>query len=611
VIRRRRVLLLLLLAAVAVALALGVPTERGPSSAAPGAPGDPGVAAFADSGDPLLQRLAAHARARTDGDLERLVELMSGDDVAAFRAAQDLADHPDAGPALRRDALERVLALRIDEPLARRERTALLLALGAEADAAGDAGTAREAYLDALPDPRAADALADLISDPYRLSAALLEARLHERALDALGELAAPSIEAPALRALGRYDEALDAYRRWLEQVPDSRTARFGLAWSHWFLGDLDAAEAVFAALGGSDADYGRALIANRRGDVGEAARLLTSTGVASRLWLATTLLEQEGRVEEAVEVYLRLARGGSDYADDAAWRVRVLGLRADRPDWLAAGDAALPATGFFASLLGAPAAGPTRDDLADAEPAALARARTLAEVGDESGARLVLSFALREARAGGADEATVVALGEALAALGEYRQPQRAAAAFLAAGSEQYRTWRIAYPEAWPDRVRLEAKHAGVDPHLVWAVMRRESAFFPDAISRSGAQGLMQVMPATWDWLAEVQDETPDDPFDIDANIRYGTVYLGWLQEYFAGDELLVVPSYNRGQGYIRRLYDDETVRRDKDELFRRIDAHETREYLQAVLAAKATYDALAAFPARADGALRTPASR
>jgi soluble lytic murein transglycosylase len=596
--RRRRLLALVLLAAVAVALALGVPTDRNASG--PVAQSD--VAAFADSGDPLLERLAAHARARADGDLDRLATLMSGEDAAAFRAASDLAAHPDASPALRRDALARVLALRIDDPLARRERTELLLALAEASEAAGDVAAARDAFEQALPDARAADGLARLEEDPYRLAAAFLEARLHQRALDALGELAAPSIEAPALRALGRYDEALEAYRRWLEQVPDSRTARFGLAWSHWFLEDLDAAAAVFASLGGPDADYGLALIANRRGDVGEAARLLVATDVASRLWLATTLLERDGRLEQAVDVYLRLAAGDSDYADDAAWRVRVLGLREDRPDWVAAGDAALPARGFFAQRLGAPPAGPTRDDLPRADLPALQQARTLAEVGDEAGARLVLGFALREARATDADEATLVALGEALNAVGEYRQPQRAAAALLAAGSEQYRTWRLAYPEAWPDRVRLEAKQAEVDPHLVWAVMRRESAFFPEAVSRSGAQGLMQVMPTTWDWLAEVQDEAPDDPFDVDANIRYGTVYLGWLQAYFAGEELLVVPSYNRGQGYIGRLFDDRTVRRDMDELFRRIDAHETREYLQAVLAFKATYDALAAFASPTD---------
>lgn len=600
--RRRTLLAVLLAAAVAVAWALGVPPFGPAERGAPGASEPTSVAAFADRDDPALERLAVHARARADDDTEALAALLDGDDVAAYRAAVDLAGWHGIDPDLRQDALERVLALRIDEPLARRETTDLLVALGATAEAAGDLDAAADAYREALPDARAADALARLDGDPYRLANAFLQARLHERALEALGDLAAPSIEAPALRALGRHDEALDAYLRWLEEVPDDRSARFGVAWSHWYLGDLDVAEAAFAALGGPDAAYGRGLIANRRGDIEEAARLLVSSEVPSRLWLATTLLERDERWSDAADVYRTLAATDSAYADDAAWRLRVLGAREDRPDWIAAGEAALPASGFFASLLGAPSAGPTRDDLERSTPPALDASRILAETGDEEGARLVLLFALRDAEAEGASEADLVALGEALNALGEYRQPQRTAAALLRAGSEQFRTWRLAYPEAWPDLVRLHAKHAEVDPNLVWAVMRRESAFFPDAISRSGAQGLMQVMPTTWDWLAEIQGESPGEPFDIGANIRYGVTYLGWLDDYFAGDEQLIVPSYNRGQGYIRRLYDGEEVRRDKDELFRSIDALETREYLQAVLATRDVYDALAAFERRSD---------
>lgn len=601
---------MLLLAAIAVAVALGVPTllstdERAPATG--DAPQDRSVRAFANLDDPALRRIASHAVARAQGDRETLLALAEGSDVASLRAARDLADDAAAPPDVRRFALERVLALRIDEPLARRELAELHVSLARAAEEAGDPDAALATYREALPDERAIAGVLRLESDPYRRANAFLQARLHREALDALGDLAAPSIEAPALRALGRHDEGLDAYRRWLDEVPGDAEALAGVAWSHWFLGDLDAAEIAFTRLGGATGAYGRALIANRRGELDEAVRLLVATGDARRLWLATSLLEGDGRWSEAVDVYLRIAAGDSVYADDAAWRVRVLGERYDRPSWIAAGEAALPSDGWFALRTGASVPGPSRADLPDARPDALATARSLAEANDVEGARLVLAFALRDATdaPSGADtatpldpvarEATIVALGEALAALGEYRQPQRAAAPLVAAGSEQLRTWRLAYPEAWPEHVRFHAKEAGVDPHLVWAVMRRESAFFPEAISRSGAQGLMQVMPTTWDWLAEIQDETPADPFDVADNIRYGITYLGWLDTYFDGDELLVVPSYNRGQGYIGRLYDSDEVRRDDDELLRAIDALETREYLQAVLFTRRIYDALA----------------
>lgn len=608
--RRRTSLFVLLLAAIAVAVALGVPTLRSASDR-PQPAGDATngttIQAFANIDDPLLQRLAIHAVARAENDRATLLELAGGTDVASLRAARDLAFDDELPADLRRFAIERVLALRIDEPLARRERLELQLAHARASEEAGNVDAALAGFREALPDERAIAAVERLEEDPYRRANAFLQARLHREALEALGGRAAPSIEAPALRALGRHEEGLDAYRRWLDEVPGDAEALAGLAWSHWFLGDLEAAEGAFERLGGPTGAYGRALIANRRGELDEAVRLLVSTGDARRLWLATSLLEGAERWSEAVDVYLRIAEGDSVYADDAAWRVRVLGERFDRPDWTASGNAALPPDGWFALRTGARAPGPSRADLPVLRPDAIDAARALAEVDDVEGARLVLAFALRDAIEAptGADapapsdpvtrEATIVALGEALGALGEYRQPQRAVAPLVAEGSEQLRTWRLAYPEAWPEHVRLEAKEAGVDPHLVWAVMRRESAFFPEAISRSGAQGLMQVMPATWDWLAEIQDEQPADPFDVADNIRYGITYLGWLDDYFDGEELLVVPSYNRGQGYIGRLYASPEVRRDADELIRSIDALETREYLQAVLHSKHVYDALA----------------
>jgi soluble lytic murein transglycosylase len=599
--RRSTLLLVLLLAALALAVAVGLPRgdRRAPAGrpdAAAGAPaaGPPPLASpearAAAPDDPLARRLARHAVARRDDDLSALSELAQGQDAAALRAARDLAERA-VDPALRLSALERVLVLRPDEPLARRATTELQLAVAEAAEAAGRPERAVRAYREALPDGRAADGLRRRIDDPYELANAFLQARRYEDALDALAGLAAPSIEAPALRAVGRHEQALDAYRRWLEQRPDDLEARYGVAWSHWSLGDLERADAAFADLPGGQALYGRALVANRRGDLDRAVRLLRATGEPRRLWLATDLLERAGRDALATEVYLELAAGDSVYADDAAWRARILAARRGDEPARARAEALLPGDSYFALRLGGAPPLPARDDLPDARPPALATARWLAEHGDEDGARLVLVLALRAAR----EEAELVALGEALHALGEYREPQRLASARVAAGSEQLRTWRLAYPEAWPRRVGRAAKEAGVAPELVWAVMRRESAFFPDAVSRSGAQGLMQVMPATWDWLAELQDEPPADPFDVAANVRYGTYYLGWLQDHFRGELQLAVASYNRGQGYIGRLFDSDEVGRDVDELLRSIDALETREYLQAVWRGYRVYQGLA----------------
>ena len=210
------------------------------------------------------------------------------------------------------------------------------------------------------------------------------------------------------------------------------------------------------------------------------------------------------------------------------------------------------------------------------------------------------LLFALQDAP----DEATTVAIAERLQMLGEYRQSARAAEAWLARGSQDRRTWELAYPRAYPETVGLEAARQGVPPELIWAVMRQESRFYPLAVSRSNAKGLMQFIPSTWDWVAELLKEAPSDPFNPEDNIRYGAFYLRYLLDYFGGDLELVVPAYNGGQGRVRRLFEGEVIKRNKDDFYRFIDAPETRDYLQQVMLNYEIYRGLyGETPKRAEG--------
>ncbi|MEO1558042.1 MAG: lytic transglycosylase domain-containing protein, partial [Pseudomonadota bacterium] len=83
--------------------------------------------------------------------------------------------------------------------------------------------------------------------------------------------------------------------------------------------------------------------------------------------------------------------------------------------------------------------------------------------------------------------------------------------------------------------------------PALVLAVMAVESGGDASAVSRAGAQGLMQLMPATAEEFGVV------DAFAPDQNIKGGVAYLDWLMARFDGDPVLVLAGYNAGPGAVR----------------------------------------------------------
>ncbi|MGH9943794.1 MAG: lytic transglycosylase domain-containing protein, partial [Pyrinomonadaceae bacterium] len=85
-----------------------------------------------------------------------------------------------------------------------------------------------------------------------------------------------------------------------------------------------------------------------------------------------------------------------------------------------------------------------------------------------------------------------------------------------------------------------------GVDPRLIHAVVWQESKYNSAARSHAGAQGLMQLMPATADRF------NCRNAFDPSANVEAGTKYLRWLLERFEGDVSLALAGYNAGEGNV-----------------------------------------------------------
>ena len=101
---------------------------------------------------------------------------------------------------------------------------------------------------------------------------------------------------------------------------------------------------------------------------------------------------------------------------------------------------------------------------------------------------------------------------------------------------------------QAYEDLIREAAAKHDLDPNLIRAVMQTESAFNPHAVSRVGAQGLMQLMPGLSVELGVT------DPFDPRQNIMAGARYLRQLLDAHRGNIRLTLASYNAGPGNVKR---------------------------------------------------------
>jgi soluble lytic murein transglycosylase len=187
------------------------------------------------------------------------------------------------------------------------------------------------------------------------------------------------------------------------------------------------------------------------------------------------------------------------------------------------------------------------------------------------------LALAFRDA---GANQLAILA-AEELAA----RQPGGMAAAPLA-------LQRLAYPIPYESLIWEEAAHWRLDPRLMAALIRQESRFEPGATSSASAQGLMQIMPATAQWIAgrlPARGYAASQAYWPYVNVAFGAYYLRFCLDQLDASLAAALAGYNGGPGNAarwRRLAPE-----DDDLMTALIDISETRNYVQLVLMQYAEY--------------------
>jgi len=151
---------------------------------------------------------------------------------------------------------------------------------------------------------------------------------------------------------------------------------------------------------------------------------------------------------------------------------------------------------------------------------------------------------------------------------------------------------WEALYPRAYPDAVESYGKANGNPDYFLYAVMRKESGFYPFAVSPSDARGLLQLLPATGEQVAKSLGLPffPDELFDPDTNIRLGAAYLGGLLQRFRGQEALAAGAYNAGAHAMMR-WCDQWSGRPFDEFVELVTYDQAREYIKRTLGVYARY--------------------
>ena len=156
----------------------------------------------------------------------------------------------------------------------------------------------------------------------------------------------------------------------------------------------------------------------------------------------------------------------------------------------------------------------------------------------------------------------------------------------------------RSSYPQGdFHDLIQKYSMEYNVPEYVIYAVIKVESDFDPQAESSAGARGLMQMIRSTFEWLTGEEHLNEHlsfhDLYDPEVAIRYGTYYLRYLHRSFDYDWRLVFAAYNGGEGNVRKWLKNPEYT-DEEGHLAHIPFEETRSYVSKVEQAIELYQKL-----------------
>jgi soluble lytic murein transglycosylase len=155
---------------------------------------------------------------------------------------------------------------------------------------------------------------------------------------------------------------------------------------------------------------------------------------------------------------------------------------------------------------------------------------------------------------------------------------------------------WQLVFPRPYWSQMESDAQAHGLDPFLVAALIRQESEFNPDAVSRANAYGLMQLLPSTGKSLAKQEGEkhfTTNELLNPDENLRLGTLDLRKSIDRYNGQVEYALAAYNAGDSPVHQWMTRGDFK-DVAEWVESIPYTETRDYVQGILRNREVYRAV-----------------